>query len=31
MHHLKALALPRHVYGHLSDPVDGTLMGTKSG
>ena len=31
MHHVKALALPRHVYVHLSDPLDGTLMGAKSG
>ena len=31
MHHLSAMALPGHVYVHLSDPLDGTLMGTKSG
>jgi len=26
MHHVKALALPRHVYVHLSDPLDGTFL-----
>ena len=31
MRHVKALALPKHVYVNLSDPLDGTLMGTKSG